>query len=150
MDFRLQLQHKFWPAQWRLCRRLGFQPCYEGDAGAGEAGKGEIPLFRLKKVMVRYLRQEPVWRWHRLFLALEEYWECMSYLSFLQKEARRVIRPWNESLANQILEQGYRDFIREAPDYWPELTGLITQKLRHLKYYDELKGSLPAEVFNCR
>lgn len=143
MDFRLRRQHKFWPAQWRLCRHLGFEACYDGDGDIGRKKGGEgIPLFTVKKMVVQYLRQEPIWRWHHLFLAFEEYWECIAYLSFLQKEARLVKTPWNQTLVNQILEQGCRDFIREMPDCWPELTGLITQKLRHLMYYDELKGSL--------
>lgn len=143
MEFRLRKQHKFWPAQWRLCRHLGFESCYDGDADfIGERGGESIPLFTIKKMVMLYLRQKPVWHWHHLFLAFDEYWECIAYLSFLQKEARLVKTSWNQALVNQILEQGYRGFVREGPDCWPELTGLITQKLRHLMYYDELKGRL--------
>ena len=117
---------KDWAAQERFCRKLGLSRAPDTDKVA----------FGLTKAVFAHILRKP-WQLYRLFPALVEYGDCKMYLVLLESEARKVRTPRNGDLVDHILMQGGRCLVRESPKDWPELCGLVVQKLSHLKYYDE-------------
>ena len=127
MIYYLDVRHKNWPAQERLCRSLGVS--YSRIKGNGT-------VFTLKKAIMTYLAKKPL-GWHLLFSVLDEYWECIIQLRILEKEAVKVNNDRNRYMIEQILRQAGQNLIHESPADWPELVGLYCQKLVHLRYYEE-------------
>ena len=132
MYLALDRNFSAWPAQWRFCLLLGCRPGFgQGEGGATEA-------FSFQKVIRSYASSRPFYQWGRILQAFEEYYACLCYIRFLEESARKVVNEENEALARRIVEQGRKAFARSEKRDWPELAGLWSQKLLHLRYYNEL------------
>jgi len=125
---RICQQDSDWAAQEYLCRRLGVSFSHTNE---NEKDFGTV------KVMVSFLLRKP-WLCYRLIPAINEYWECKYYIAVLQKDAVNIRTDINDGIVNYMLNQAWQDLIRESPVDWPELMGLVSQKLMHLRYHDEI------------
>ena len=115
-------------AQERLCRRLGLPFSYIESRGGA---------FRMSQALLSFFLRKP-WLGYRIFPALNEYWECKYYTGVLESEAEKVRTSKNDTLVNTILNCARQDLIREPLQSWPELIGLISQKLIHLRYHEDI------------
>ncbi len=131
MNLSLDRNFAGWPAQWRFCLALGYRPGFGGTPSEA---------FSFKKAVGGFLAEQPVYRWNKLFQALEEYYACLFHIRYLMQSAEKVAHEDNEAFIRQILEQSRVSLAKSAKEDWPELTGLWNQKLLHLRYYEDLFG----------
>ena len=128
MEFYISDKDDNWPAQERLCRSLGI---------SYSRANTESSAFHLRKAVFSYLIKKPL-RLYRLLLLINEYWNCKLYLHVLKTDGDKVRTAQNKEIVDQILDQAGQNLVRESPDDWSEIVGLHSQKLAHLKYYEEL------------
>ena len=128
MDYYLDHQNRDWPAQERFCRKLGITLCADSVEGN---------VFDFKRALLSCIVKPEYWK--KVFPAFMEYCDCRLNMQILYGEADQVRTEKNTDLVDCILGQAEQSFLSEDPMDWPEVGGLISQKLLHLKYYEELR-----------
>lgn len=118
-----------WPALYHLAADLGFSPERSGNA----AGSADV-----RRLLWRFIRSHPFKGWVRGWLALEGYWECNCYIRYLLRQAEAVQHGDNAPLIRQIIRHAQEDLAFSHRDAWGELSGLSVQKLRHVRYYEDV------------
>ena len=129
----INTQDSQWPALYHLAADLGFSPERSGNAAGSASAHG---LFW------RFIRSHPFSGWIRGWLALEVYWECNCYIRYLLHQAEAIQNDDNVPLVRQIIRHAQEDLAFSARDAWGELSGLSVQKLRHVRYYEDVVGYL--------
>ncbi|MCL1849220.1 MAG: hypothetical protein FWF83_06090 [Clostridiales bacterium] len=130
MIYHIDHQDKEWAAQERLCRRLGVPFTY---------ARGEGRPFDANKAVFAQLIRKP-WLIFRAMTVSNEYWTCRYYIDLLRKEADYLQNSENYGMIINIMDQVGENLIHEQPKDWPEILGLISQKLQHLRYHHEING----------
>jgi hypothetical protein len=119
-----------WPALYRLA--LALESTSELDLTADQGSASVLPMLS------QYIKRHPLRGWLKLWLALEEYWECCYYLKSMQKQADAIRTLQNSYLIDQTLNHGYSELALRKRAAWSELSALANQKLLHIAYYETI------------